>query len=736
GFNLGAHFIEVYGGDCDDPLLAPVLATWGALSTTTPPIPIPPSGLTATATSSSTIDVGWTDNAINEIGQRIERSVGSKANYAFLTNVDDNITTFTDDHLVDGTQYYYRFMAFNTGGFSNYSNERSAITTLNSPTSLSATTVSSSQINLAWTDNSSSESGFKIERSPVDNSNYTQVATVGANITSYSDTGLNEATKYYYRVRAYNAVATSGYPDEKNATTFYNIPNAPSGLTITSTNTNAIVLAWTDNSGNEAGFKIQRKKGATGTYTQIATPGVNVTTYTDNDTALLDGTQYYYQICANNPAGDSPWSNEVNGITLLSSPSTLTATAVSPYQISLTWTDNSLAETGFKIEQSPVDDLNFTEIATVGTNVTSYNASGLTEGTKYYYRVRAYNDIATSGYLSEKNATTLSTIPNAPSALRITSVTSGKIVLAWSDNAWNETGFTVQRKKGATGTYTQIATPGANITTYTDDDNALLDGTQYFYQVAATNSADTSAFSNEVNGIIPLPKPSSLTLTAVSASEIDLTWTDNSASETGFKIEQSPVDNLHYTQIATVGANVTFYSNTGLNEGTKYYYRVRAYNDIANSAYLTEKNTTTLSNIPVSPSGLTVTSVTSSKVVLAWSDNSGNETGFRIQRKKGATGTYTEIATPGANVTTYSDNDTTLLDGTQYYYKVCSYNSAGNSSFSNEVSGITTLSAPTSLTATAVSSSQINLTWTDNSASESGYKIEQSPVDDLHFTEI
>src|SRR5207253_9289372 len=159
-------------------------------------------------------------------------------------------------------------------------------------------------------------------------------------------------------------------------------------------------------------------------------------------------------------------------------------------------------------------------------------------------------------------------------------------------------------------------------------------------------------------------------------------------------------------------------------ESTKYYYRVRAYNALVNSDYTSEKNATTLANIPAAPSGLRVTSTTSSKIVLAWTDNSGNEAGFRIQRKQGATGTYTEIATPGANVTTYTDNDSALLDGTQYYYKLCATNSAGDSPFSNEVNGITILRSPTSLTAPAVSSSQINLTWTDNSLTESGYRIE------------
>ena len=76
------------------------------------------------------------------------------------------------------SRYYYRIQSFNTGGFSPYSNEQSAITPLNAPTALTATTVSSSQVNLTWTDTSASETGFAIEQSPVDNLHYTQIATV------------------------------------------------------------------------------------------------------------------------------------------------------------------------------------------------------------------------------------------------------------------------------------------------------------------------------------------------------------------------------------------------------------------------------------------------------------------------------------------------------------------------------------------------------------------------------
>jgi hypothetical protein len=395
-------------------------------------------------------------------------------------------------------------------------------------------------------------------------------------------------------VRAYNAVATSAYCSEKNATTLYNIPLAPSGLTITSVTSASVILAWTDNANNETGFKIQRKKGATGTYTEIATPGANATNYTDNDTALLDGTKYYYKVCANNSAGDSPFSNEVNGITTLKSPSALTATAVSSSQINLTWTDNSASESGYKIEQSPVDDLHFTEIAIVGPNVTVYSATGLSEATKYYYRVRAYNAIATSAYCSEKNATTFSNIPVAPSGLTITSVTSASVILAWTDNSNNETGFRIQRKKGATGTYTEIATVDNDHTTYTDNDAALLDGTRYYYKVCAYNSAGNSPFSNEVNGTTLLAKPTAATATARSSNQINLTWIDNSASETGYKIERKRLAGGTYSQIAQVGANVQSYSDTtGLDPNTKYYYRIRTTNGTLNSDYSNEPSAVT-----------------------------------------------------------------------------------------------------------------------------------------------
>jgi predicted phosphodiesterase len=120
--------------------------------------------------------------------------------------------------IIDVTPTTLHLVAYNDSG--------SVIETLDltkeaapaAPSTLSAITVSGSQINMSWTDNSSDESGFKVERS-TNGSNFTQIGTTNANVATYSDTGLTSGTKYYYRVRSYNATGDSAYSNIANATT-------------------------------------------------------------------------------------------------------------------------------------------------------------------------------------------------------------------------------------------------------------------------------------------------------------------------------------------------------------------------------------------------------------------------------------------------------------------------------------------------------------------------------------
>src|SRR4029077_14717255 len=132
---------------------------------------------------------------------------------------------------------------------------------------------------------------------------------------------------------------------------------------------------------------------------------------------------------------------------------------------------------------------------------------------------------------------------------------------------------------------------------------------------------------------------------AVSSTQINLNWTDNSSNEDGFKVERAPGGTTSFVEITTVGPGVTSYQNTGLTASTQYAYRVRAYNPSGNSAYTATATATTPAapgTPPAAPSSLSATPASATQVNLAWTDNSTDEDGFKIERAPGGTTTFAE----------------------------------------------------------------------------------------------
>jgi hypothetical protein len=278
-------------------------------------------------------------------------------------------------------------------------------------------------------------------------------------------------------------------------------------------------------------------------------------------------------------------------------------------------------------------------------------------------------------------------VPAAPSALSASGSSASAVQLVWNDNSSNETGFKIERRLSADASspFSQIALVGAGTTSYTDSGlNAL---TAYDYRVRATNSAGDSAYSNVSTATTLaalLPAPSALTLTVNSLSSISLRWSDNSTSETSFRIERSTNANNGFDEIAIVAAGTTSYRNDGLMPGTRYFYRVRASNATGNSAYSNTADASTLPApaAPAAPSNLSASAPSSSvRVVLTWRDNSNNETSFLIERSTNANSGFSQISTTVANVTTYTD--TSVQERTRYFYRVRAANGAATSDYSN-----------------------------------------------------
>src|SRR5438552_2572139 len=232
--------------------------------------------------------------------------------------------------------------------------------------------------------------------------------------------------------------------------------------------------------------------------------------------------------------------------------------------------------------------------------------------------------------------------------------------------------------------------------------------------VTVTVSNDTTAPS----------VPTGLTAAAVSSSQINLSWTASSdnVGVSGYRVFRGG------TQIATT--STTSYANTGLSPSTTYSYTVAAYDAAGNlSAQASAASSTTPAppdtTPPTVPTGLTASAVSSSQINLSWTASSDNVgvSGYRVYRNG------TQIATTSAT----SFANTGLSPSTTYSYTVAAYDAAGNLSAQSSSASATTPappdttppSVPTGLTASAVSSSQINLSWTASSdnVGVSGYRV-------------
>ena len=673
----------------------------------------PPTELTATPISDQLMRLTWNDNSIFESGFILERKTGLDA-FAEIKNLPANLTAVTDSGLIYGAEFHYRIKAYTINNQSAYSNIVRQSTIFPAPTGLVAAAISDSEIKLSWTDNCTYEAGYRIERSG-DGSNYTQVGEVQANLTEYTDSGLEYGKDYHYRVFAFTEKNQSAY---SNVVTKSTVFPAPGGLTATAISDSEIRLTWTDNCAYESGYRIERS-GDGSNYTQVGEVLANVTEYTDS--GLEYGKDYHYRVFAFTEKNQSGFSNVVSQTIIIPAPTGLVATAISDSEIKLSWTDNCVYETGYRIERSG-DGSNYTQVGELQANITEYTDSGLEYGKDYHYRVFAFTEKNQSAY---SNVVTKSTVFPAPGGLTATAISDSEIRLTWTDNCAYESGYRIERS-GDGSSYIQVGEVQANITEYTDP--GLEYGKDYYYRVFAFTEKNQSAYSNVVIKSTVFPAPGGLTAAAISDSEIRLSWTDNCAYESGYRIERSG-DGSNYTQVGEVQANVTEYTDSGLEYGKDYHYRVFAF---------TEKNQSGFSNVVSqtiiipAPGGLTATAISDSQIRLTWTDNCTYEAGYRIERSEDGSN-YAQVGEVAANIVEYMDGH--LVYGSEYHYRVYAYTVNNQSAYSNIVIQSTIFPSPTGLVATAISDSEIKLSWTDNCTYEAGYRIERSE-DGLNYVQV
>ena len=276
---------------------------------------------------------------------------------------------------------------------------------------------------------------------------------------------------------------------------------------------------------------------------------------------------------------------------------------------------------------------------------------------------------------------TISAVPAAPVVKAGNSATSGKPMLTW-DAVDGATSYKVYRATSQNGTYSLLG----SVTTTTYVNTGAKDGVTYYYKVTAVNDSGESAYSNIVSGQnkAVTPKPSAPVVkigNSATSGKPMLTWNAVSGA-TSYKVYRATSQNGTYSLLGSV--TTTTYVNTGAKDGVTYYYKVTAVNDSGESAYsnIVSGQNKAVTPKPAAPVVKIGHSASSGKPMLTWNAVSG-ATSYKVYRATSQNGTYSLLGT----VTTTSYTNTGAKAGTTYWYKVKAVNSAGESAYSNVVSG-------------------------------------------------
>lgn len=402
-----------------------------------------------------------------------------------------------------------------------------------------------------------------------------------------------------------------------------------------------------------------------------------------------------------------------------SAPTTLAAGTVTKQTVPLSWkkAPGPVSNyTAYYAKESAGSCGTYTGVNVPTSNGTAYTVTGLTTGQEYCFKVTQWNTSGQGTASSALSSITTAQVPAAPTSLTATAapLSTTAINLVWTESGGgglvNETIYQYANS-GCTGTVT-VTNLGSVQGSYSAQ--SLTSGSTYGFTVQDWNATGgSSATSCASTSPYALPgAPSSLGVTATTASSIALSWTQGSGTVSNDTIWiGSPVTtpSPYCTSLSTISAGaVSTYTVTGLNSAQKYCLAIQAYNGGGGGTRTAFINDTTLAGTPGSPTGLSVGSATNGTLTLTWTNPSGvtlvNNTVYR-----GTTcGTWTKFYSTGAAVTTYAVGK--LANYTTYCYAISAWSSAGQSSLSGSASGTTLSGIPGTPTLSFVSASRTTIT--------------------------
>ncbi len=469
--------------------------------------PTSPTELTLFSFDNNSVLLIWKDNSLNETNYELWRSVGNNTSYGSTPYrlLAENQTNFSDFGLNEVVTYYYKVRAINSFGNSNFSNEvnTNGPEGRDAPTNLRAEALGSTVIRLSWTDNSSRESGFIIERKNLSNGgDWQQIDIVAPNTTEYFDDNLESNTAYSYRVAA--ILPTSfAYSNETTATTASEDLPRPTNLVADfDMDARKVYLHWSDNSLLEYGSQIERKEaGSSANFVTIGETDHDVTTYWDS--TYTAGKTYSYRVRYKTAEGTySMYSDEDTAYVPIlppKEPSSLTITEiVAGTTYVLNWEDESWDEDGFEVWMRTTNSES-SLYSTLSANTKTLTITGLSSVNIYYFKIRAFKGNLYSDFTDEVVTPLL-----APSNVTGVADNTPRVILSWRDNSTNETYFEIQRTYAGGTSYSIAGYAAANEVQFVD--NNVYRGTGYNYRIRSVNNYSASEWTDVITVVVPSKK--------------------------------------------------------------------------------------------------------------------------------------------------------------------------------------------------------------------------------------
>ena len=690
------------------------------------------------AATSITVYWGTTDGGIRSGSWANNVALGTNSVGPFATNITG---------LIPGITYYYRCAATNSVQTTWSSDAASFTTSAPAPvapavtdsTGASNITTTAARLNGELTATGNENPTVHVYWGPADGGTIVanwahdlNLGVKGAGVFYTDITGLTAGATYYYLCMAQNsdgmtwALSSSSFTTSAPAAAVAPTITAPAVTDSTGASnitTTAATLNGNLTSDGGAATTVSVYWGTTdggvrpGSWANNVVLGTRTAgQFSTNVTGLIPGITYYYRCAATNSL-QTAWTSDAASFST-SAPAPVTPTVTNSIGASnITTTaarlDGELTATGNEnptvhVYWGPADGgtivANWAHDLNLGAKGASFfytDITGLTAGTIYYYSCMAQNSGGISWAPVSTVFTTSAPAPPAVTTPTITDSTGASNITTTAatlnGNLTSDGGAasTVSVYWGATDGGTTAASWSGNVAVGTQSVGAftanltgLTASTTYYYRCYASNSAGSAwaptsaSFTTSAPASSPVTTPSGLSATPVSATQINLSWTDNSNNETGFKIERKTGAGA-FAQIATMGANVTTYSNTtGLVANTTYTYRVRYYQGTTlNSDYSNEAYATTLPPPPpvpvlVSPAnGATGQSLTPT---LAWNASSGAAS-YGVQLSTSPTFATTAVNQSGLSSTQYAIASG-LSWNTLYYWRANATNTSGSTS--------------------------------------------------------